>query len=70
MILNKEIDYLENMKIIASAINIDYFYKEYDKFPTEKELIDIYTNLKSMYPIDGLVLTSKNKEKQIAFKFK
>jgi len=70
MILNKKIDYLENIKIINSIKDINYFNKEYSQLPKEKDLIDIYNKLKSIYPIDGLVLTSKNKEKQIAFKFK
>lgn len=70
MILNKELNYSQNIEIINQFENINMPNAYYDKLPTEQELINIYNELKVIYPIDGLVITSEDKSKQIAFKFK
>ena len=45
-------------------------YKKYKELPSKETLEKLFEEYKQLYQIDGLVITNKNKNKQIAYKFK
>jgi len=45
-------------------------YKKYKELPTKQILEQLFYEYKQLYQIDGLVITNKDKSKQIAYKFK
>ena len=63
-------DYFSQIEEINKFASPNIIHKKYDTLPSEKELENLFNEYKKVYQIDGLVLTNKDKSKQIAYKFK
>lgn len=70
-LINTEIDnYLSQIELINSISPNKIIYKKFKQLPDKKTLSNLFKEFKNIYQIDGLVITNKDKSKQIAYKFK
>lgn len=66
---NKINNYILELEIINELSTFKLPYKVLEEVATIKQLKEIYDHYKSTFEIDGLVITNKDKSKQVAFKF-
>ena len=70
-LINTEIDnYLSQIELINSISPNKIINKKFKQLPDKKTLSNLFKEFKNIYQIDGLVITNKDKSKQIAYKFK
>lgn len=55
---------------INKIVDHQITYKNFKELPSSEDLNKLFNEFKKLYQIDGLVITNKNKTKQIAYKFK
>lgn len=63
-------NYLQELEHLNNLAEIKIPFKTFSTIPTEKELKEVFDEYSSLFAIDGLVITTADKSKQMAFKYK
>ena len=63
-------DYLMQILEINKMSQIHLPFKIFNELPTKETLEKLFKEYKKEFEVDGLVITNRNKSKQIAYKFK
>ena len=69
-LFNTNYDYFTQLKVISGMYYEKITTYSCKELPLEEELKKIFKKYSKDFAIDGLVITNKDKTKQIAYKFK